>query len=53
MQNPLEECDITDEDATLFIFSEDGTIEQRVGTFEWCDWEILFPDHFFTMEEKK
>ena len=31
MQNTLEECDTTEEDAVLFVVEEDGSISQRVS----------------------
>ena len=31
VQNTLEECDTTEEDAVLFVLKEDGTIAKRVG----------------------
>ena len=30
VQNTLEECDTTEEDAVLFVLEEDGSVSQRV-----------------------
>lgn len=46
VQSMLEECDTSNEDATMFVISESGELKQRVIIITICDGIIIIFHHY-------